>query len=41
MEGDYYPDIEISIMDRIIGVMLPQGRKNERERGYFSLKINR
>jgi hypothetical protein len=27
-DGDYYPDIEISIMDRIVGVMLPEGRKN-------------
>jgi hypothetical protein len=27
-DGDYYPDIEISIMDRIVVVMLPQGVKN-------------
>jgi hypothetical protein len=26
-DGDYYPDIEISITDRIVGVMLPEGLK--------------
>jgi len=35
-DGDYYPDIEISIMDRIVGVMLPEGcKKLKREKVFF------
>lgn len=37
-DGDYYPDIEISIMDRIVGVMLPEGRKELKRKGVFFFK---
>lgn len=37
-DGDYYPDIEISIMDRIVGVMLPEGRKKLKRENVFFFK---